>query len=128
VTLWTRSLRVNNIITHEPVYLFVKITFNNGCQSFCNPCRAHDPLSLNHVDNNGMQPARLSLCVEKFALSTVITFTLHPTLLKYWKIKNMDVVGLENVCWDIVPCCLIDVYWRFTGACCLWNVGKLLPD
>lgn len=25
------------------------------------------------------------------------------------------------------PCCLV-VYWRLSGACCLWDVSKILPD
>jgi hypothetical protein len=43
------------------------------------------------------------------------------------------------VFWVVAPCSLVEVYCRFTGACCLhyqgdeyrkhlWNIGELLPD
>jgi hypothetical protein len=32
------------------------------------------------------------------------------------------------VFWVIALCSVVNVYRRFRGACCLWNVGKLLPD
>jgi hypothetical protein len=45
-----------------------------------------------------------------------------------------------TIFWDVAPYSLVEVYWRFRGACCLhhqgsdegskylWSVGKLLPD
>jgi hypothetical protein len=58
------------------------------------------------------------------------------------RFQVLTVVNVKIVdFWIVAPCCLVEVYRRFRGACCLrhlgddrpaskhlWNVGKILPE
>jgi hypothetical protein len=125
------------IVNYCVIYFCVWTYFNMSAYT-CNMClQLWKSFLLEKIGG------RRELCKQKIKLSTVLCAVNNT----YWFFflgeisEDVNLVRFQvltaasmkmAVFWVVAPCSLVEVYWRFRGACCLhqhlWNVGKLIPD
>jgi hypothetical protein len=86
-----------------------------------------------HVYNH-QQDHKASLPRSQSTVCWMIIVTTHNYKMVRFQVLTAASMKMA-IFWDVAPCSLVEVYRRFSGACCLhhqgkhlWNVGKLLPD